>query len=57
MHVTEILDDTCGSIVKMSLADLDEYSVYVGNLDCTVPVADLEELIYELFLQVHNTRG
>ena len=29
-----------------------EYSAYVGNLSCTVPVADLEELVYELFLQV-----
>lgn len=31
-----------------------EFSAYVGNLDCTVPVADLEELIYELFLQVSS---
>lgn len=29
-----------------------EYSAYVGNLDCSVSVSDLEELIYELFLQV-----
>jgi hypothetical protein len=28
------------------------YSVYVGNLDASASVADLEELIYELFLQV-----
>ena len=28
------------------------YSVYVGNLDCSTSVADLEELVYELFLQV-----
>lgn len=33
----------------------DEYSVYVGNLDFRVPLADLEELIYELFLQVDST--
>ena len=32
----------------------EEYSVYVGNLDCRVPLADLEEIIYELFLQVKS---
>ena len=36
----------------MASTDLDEFSVYVGNLDFRVPVADLEELVYELFLQV-----
>ena len=36
----------------MNAEEDSEYSVYVGNLDCTVPVADLEELLYELFLQV-----
>ena len=30
----------------------EEFSVYVGNLDHSVPLADMEELIYELFLQV-----
>lgn len=30
----------------------EEYSVYVGNLDIKVAVADLEELVHELFLQV-----
>lgn len=30
----------------------DEYSVYVGNLDVSVPIADMEDLIYELFEQV-----
>jgi len=29
-----------------------ENSVYVGNLDINVNLADMEELIYELFLQV-----
>lgn len=36
----------------MSKFQEEEYSVYVGNLDLTVPLADMEELIYELFLQV-----
>lgn len=35
----------------------DEFSVYVGNLDCRIPLADLEELLYELFLQVRTLRG
>lgn len=34
------------------MAAEDEFSVYVGNLDCRIPLADLEELMYELFLQV-----
>ena len=29
-----------------------EFSVYVGNLDPETAVADMEELLYELFLQV-----
>ncbi len=33
-------------------AETSEYSVYVGNLECTVPVSDMEEILYELFLQV-----
>ena len=32
-----------------------EFSVYVGNLDPDASVEDMEELIYELFLQVRNT--
>ena len=31
---------------------LGEFSVYVGNLDPETAVADMEELLYELFLQV-----
>ena len=33
----------------------DEFCVYVGNLDLRVSVADLEELLYELFLQVYKS--
>ena len=29
-----------------------EFSVYVGNLDPDTSVEDMEELLYELFLQV-----
>ena len=29
-----------------------EFSVYVGNLDLRSSLADMEELLYELFLQV-----
>ena len=29
-----------------------EFSVYVGNLDAETSLSDLEELVYELFLQV-----
>ena len=29
-----------------------EFSVFVGNLDLDTPVAEMEELLYELFLQV-----
>ena len=29
-----------------------EYSIYVGNLDPDTSLSDMEELIYELFLQV-----
>ena len=29
-----------------------EYSVYVGNLDPATSLSDMEDLIYELFLQV-----
>ena len=31
-----------------------EFSVYVGNLDPDTSVEDMEELLYELFLQVGN---
>ena len=30
-----------------------EYSVYVGNLDPGTALSDMEELLYELFLQVN----
>ena len=31
-----------------------EYSVYVGNLNPTTALSDMEDLIYELFLQVSS---
>ena len=31
-----------------------EYSVYVGNLDPATSLSDMEDLIYELFLQVKS---
>lgn len=33
-----------------------EYSVYVGNLNPCTALSDMEDLIYELFLQV-SRRG
>ena len=32
-----------------------EYSVYVGNLNPATTLSDVEDLIYELFLQVSST--
>lgn len=34
-----------------------ENSVYVGNLDQSVPLAKMEDVIYELFLQVNTAFG
>ena len=31
-----------------------EFSVYVGNLDTETSLSDLEELLFELFLQVYR---
>lgn len=31
-----------------------EFSIYVGNLDPDTSLSDVEELIYELFLQVSS---
>ena len=36
---------------------LGDYSVFVGNLDPETTVADMEELLYELFLQVLACTG
>ena len=36
---------------------LGEFSVYVGNLDPETAVADMEELLYELFLQVRISQS
>ena len=32
-----------------------EYSVYIGNLNPATTLSDIEDLIYELFLQVSST--
>lgn len=39
--------------MQASSKPVDEFSLYVRNLDISTPVTELEELLYELFLQVH----
>lgn len=49
--VIHVVQATLHTIMANSGID-GEYSVYVGNLDPATSLSDMEDLLYELFLQV-----